>query len=45
MSEFKRRKFLQSTAAVTAGAAVGPFIWVKNADAQWSIDSPALREP
>ena len=36
MSEFKRRKFLQSTAAVTAGAAVGPFIWVKNANAQWS---------
>ena len=36
MSEIKRRKFLQSTAAVAAGAAVGPFIWVKDANAQWS---------
>ena len=36
MSEFKRRKFLQSSAAVAAGAAVGPFIWVKDANAQWS---------
>ena len=36
MSTFKRRKFLKSTAAVAAGAAVGPFIWVKNASAQWS---------
>ena len=36
MAEFKRRKFLQSTTAVAASAAVGPFIWVKNANAQWS---------
>jgi len=36
MSQFKRRKFLQSTAAVAAGAAAGPFIWVKDANAQWS---------
>ncbi len=36
MSTFKRRKFLKSTAAVAASAAAGPFIWVKNANAQWS---------
>jgi len=36
MSNSQRRKFLQSTAAVAAGAAVGPFIWVKDASAQWS---------
>jgi multiple sugar transport system substrate-binding protein len=36
MSHMKRRKFLQTTGAVAAGAAVGPFIWVKNANAQWS---------
>ena len=36
MSEFKRRKFLQTTGAVAASAAVGPFIWVKDANAQWS---------
>jgi len=36
MSETKRRKFLKSTAAVAAGAAVGPFIWVKDANAQWN---------
>ena len=36
MSEFKRRKFLKTSAAVAAGAAVGPFIWVKDANAQWS---------
>src|SRR4030095_14712499 len=35
-SHMKRRKFLQTTGAVAAGAAVGPFIWVKNANAQWS---------
>jgi multiple sugar transport system substrate-binding protein len=34
VSEFKRRKFLKTSAALTAGAAVGPMIWVKNADAQ-----------
>jgi multiple sugar transport system substrate-binding protein len=32
----KRRKFLQTTGAVAASAAVGPFIWVKDANAQWS---------
>jgi multiple sugar transport system substrate-binding protein len=36
MSEFKRRKFLKTSAAVAAGAAVGPMIWVKDASAQWS---------
>ncbi|MGE5171008.1 MAG: ABC transporter substrate-binding protein, partial [Rudaea sp.] len=36
MSTFKRRKFLKSTAAIAAGAAAGPFIWVKDASAQWS---------
>ena len=36
MSTFKRRKFLQSSAAVAASAAVGPFIWVKDASAQWN---------
>src|SRR5262250_3435026 len=36
MSTFKRRKFLQTSAAVAAGATVGPFIWVKDANAQWS---------
>ena len=36
MSEFKRRKFLQSTAAVAAGAAVGPFICGQGRNAQWS---------
>src|SRR5512143_1463384 len=35
MSEFKRRRFLKTSAAVAAGAAVGPFIWVKDANAQW----------
>ena len=36
MSEFKRRKFLKTSAAVAAGAAVGPMIWVKDANAQWA---------
>ena len=36
MSDIKRRKFLKTSAAVAAGAAVGPMIWVKNAEAQWS---------
>jgi len=36
MSEYKRRKFLKTSAAVAAGAAVGPMIWVKDAAAQWS---------
>jgi multiple sugar transport system substrate-binding protein len=36
MSKFVRRDFLKTSAAVAAGAAVGPFIWVKDANAQWS---------
>src|SRR5512137_276555 len=36
MSDSKRRKFLKTSAAVAAGAAVGPMIWVKDANAQWS---------
>ncbi len=36
MSEFKRRRFLKSTAAVAAGAAAGPLIWSSDASAQWS---------
>jgi len=36
VSEFKRRKFLKTSAGVAAGAAVGPLIWVKDANAQWS---------
>ncbi len=36
MSEFKRRKFLKTSAAVAASAAAGPLIWVKDANAQWS---------
>ena len=36
MSDIKRRKFLKTSAAVAAGAAVGPLIWVKDASAQWS---------
>ncbi|HSQ82605.1 MAG TPA: twin-arginine translocation signal domain-containing protein, partial [Casimicrobiaceae bacterium] len=35
MSEFKRRKFLKTSAGVAAGAAVGPLIFVKDASAQW----------
>jgi multiple sugar transport system substrate-binding protein len=35
MSEFKRRKFLKTSAGVAAGAAIGPMIWVKDANAQW----------
>jgi anaerobic selenocysteine-containing dehydrogenase len=35
MSEFKRRKFLKTSAGVAAAAAVGPMIWVKDANAQW----------
>jgi len=34
MSEFKRRKFLQTSAGVAAAAAAGPLIWVKDANAQ-----------
>src|SRR5512144_1713947 len=36
MSTFDRRKFVKASDGLTAGAAVGPFIWVKNANAQWS---------
>src|SRR6476469_209738 len=36
MSEIKRRKFLQTSAGLAAGAAVGPMIWVKDANAQWN---------
>ncbi len=35
MPHFNRRKFLQSTSAA-AGAAAGPMIWTKDAQAQWS---------
>ncbi len=35
MSEFKRRKFLQASAGVAAGAAMGPLLWSKDANAQW----------
>jgi multiple sugar transport system substrate-binding protein len=35
MSEFKRRRFLKTSAAVAAGAAAGPLIWSKSASAQW----------
>jgi multiple sugar transport system substrate-binding protein len=35
MSEFKRRRFLKTSAGVAAAAAVGPMIWVKDANAQW----------
>ena len=35
MSNVKRRKFLKASAAVAASAAAGPFIWVKDANAQW----------
>jgi len=36
MSKFVRRDFLKTSAAVAASAAVGPFIWVKDASAQWT---------
>jgi multiple sugar transport system substrate-binding protein len=36
MSKFERRDFLKASAGVAASAAVGPFIWVKDAGAQWS---------
>ena len=34
MNEFKRRKFLKTSAGLAAGAAAGPLIWVKDANAQ-----------
>ncbi len=36
MKQLKRREFLKTTAGVAAGATVGPLIWVKDAEAQWS---------
>jgi multiple sugar transport system substrate-binding protein len=37
VSEFKRRRFLKTSAGLAAGAAAGPLIWVKDANAQaWS---------
>jgi multiple sugar transport system substrate-binding protein len=37
VSEFKRRKFLKTSAGLAAGAAAGPLIWVRDAHAQsWS---------
>ena len=35
MSEIKRRRFLKTSAGLAAGAAVGPMIWIKDANAQW----------
>jgi len=40
MSQFKRRKFLQTSAGLAAGAAVGPMIWVKDAQAQQWNNTP-----
>jgi multiple sugar transport system substrate-binding protein len=34
VNEFKRRKFLKTSAGLAAGAATGPLIWAKNANAQ-----------
>lgn len=36
MKQWKRREFLKTSAGVAAGATAGPFIWVKDAAAQWS---------
>jgi multiple sugar transport system substrate-binding protein len=36
VSESKRRKFLQTSAGLAVGAAVGPLVWIKDASAQWS---------
>jgi len=40
MSEFKRRKFLKTSAGLAAGAAVGPMIFVKDANAQAWHNTP-----
>ena len=40
MSNSKRRDFLKTTAGVAAGAALGPMIWVKNAEAQAWNNTP-----
>src|SRR3954447_14545392 len=40
MSNSKRRDFLKTSAGVAAGAAMGPMIWVKNAQAQAWNNTP-----
>ena len=40
MSEFKRRRFLKTSAGWAAGAAAGPLIWVKDAHAQQWTSTP-----
>src|SRR5437764_4007861 len=40
MSNSKRRDFLKTSAGVAAGAAIGPMIWVKNAQAQAWNNTP-----
>ena len=40
MSESKRREFLKTTAGLAAGAAVGPMIFVKDANAQTWKNTP-----
>lgn len=32
----KRREFLKTTAGVATAATVGPLLWIKDAEAQWS---------
>ena len=36
MSKFVRRDFLKAGAAAAAGAVSSPFVWIKDADAQWT---------
>jgi multiple sugar transport system substrate-binding protein len=40
VSQFKRRKFLKTSAGLAAGAAAGPLIWVKDAHAQQWTSTP-----
>ena len=40
MSEIKRRKFLKTSAGLAAGAAAGPLIWTKGAQAQQWTGAP-----
>jgi multiple sugar transport system substrate-binding protein len=40
VSEIKRRKFLKTSAGLAAGAAAGPMIWVKDANAQQWKNTP-----
>ena len=40
MSQFKRRKFLKTSAGLAAGAAARPLIWVKDAHAQQWTSTP-----